>query len=93
MWNESQLYANGTLSVSIPDDFNGDGTVNAADYVVCRKTNGTPAGYNTWRSHFGQTASSGAGAIANAAVPEPATLALLIVGILAMSSGRRVIVS
>ena len=29
-------------------DFNGDGTVDAADYVVWRKTDGTPLGYDTW---------------------------------------------
>ena len=34
--------------------------------------------YNQWRAHFGQTAGSGAGAIVNAAVPEPATLVPLM---------------
>ena len=80
-WNTSQLYTAGVLSVtaaSIPGDYNNNGTVDAADYVVWRKTNGTPAGYNLWRANFGQTAGSGAGANASAAVPEPATLVLLI---------------
>ena len=53
----------------IPGDFNRDGAVDAADFVEWRKTDGTPAGYNIWRSHFGQTAGSGAGANANATVP------------------------
>ncbi len=87
------------LAVAAPGlagDFNGDGVVDAADYVVWRKGLGmtyTQNDYNVWRAHFGQTAGSGAGAGTNAAVPEPATLSLLIVGILAMSSRRRVIVS
>lgn len=62
----------------ISGDYNANGVVDAADYIVWRKTDGTPAGYNAWRAHFGQTAGSGSGASANAAVPEPATLVLLI---------------
>lgn len=34
-------------------DFNCDGSVNAADYVVWRKQDGSQAGYNEWRSNFG----------------------------------------
>ena len=64
--------------IPIPGDFNLDGTVDAADYVVWRKTDGTQAGYIEWRTHFGQPAISGAGARANAAVPEPRTLVLLM---------------
>ena len=58
-------------------DFNHNGTLDAADFVVWRKglgTSYTQYAYNIWRSHFGQTAGSGAGVSANAAVPEPATL-------------------
>lgn len=59
-------------------DFNLDSTVDAAVYVVWRKTNDMQAGYNLWRAHFGQTADIGAGA--NATIPEPrATLLLLAV--------------
>ena len=61
-----------------PGDYNNDLVVNAADYVVWRKTDGTAANYDTWRANFGQTAGSGAGAATNAAVPEPATLVLLM---------------
>ena len=62
-------------------DYNLNGVVDAADYVMWRKNpGGFPAdAYATWRSHFGQTAGSGAGAIANAAVPEPATMVLLTI--------------
>jgi hypothetical protein len=66
-------------------DFNLDGSVDAADYVTWRKGLGTiynQNDYNTWRSNFGQTAGSGAALPSaeslSAAVPEPATLVLLI---------------
>ena len=65
-------------------DFNTDGRVDAADYVVWRKELGTTytqTDYDVWRAHFGQSApgaGSGSGAIANSAVPEPTTLALLM---------------
>jgi hypothetical protein len=44
-------------------DYNNNGVVDAADYVLWRKTpsayGGGPAGYNTWRMNFGKTFSSG----------------------------------
>jgi hypothetical protein len=68
-------------------DYNADGAVDAADYVVWRKNDGTQAGYDTWRAHFGQTAGNGTagyplGASAEplSAVPEPATALLMIAG-------------
>ena len=60
-------------------DFNGDGRVDAADYTVWRDGFGTAystAHYNTWQTNFGNTSpGSGAasGALAAAAVPEPAS--------------------
>jgi hypothetical protein len=93
-WNTSQLDSTGVLSLvaaGLPGDYSGNGSVDAADYVVWRKNNNTavtlpndstpgtsPHDYDVWRSYFGQPPSSGSGATANAAVPEPATLALLI---------------
>jgi glycosidase len=65
-------------SLLLPGDYNHDGILDAADYVVWRKTDGTQAGYNTWRAHFGHPIGSGTGAIANTAVPEPTTLMLLM---------------
>ncbi len=83
IWDTSQLYTTGTLFVvgGLAGDYNHNGIVDAADYVVWRNglgTTYTQNDYNVWRANFGQTAGSGAGAIANAAVPEPTTLALLI---------------
>jgi T5SS/PEP-CTERM-associated repeat protein len=63
---------------ALPGDFNGNGVVDGADYVVWRKIDGTQTGYETWRAHFGQTAGSGSVANSNDAVPESATLVLLI---------------
>jgi hypothetical protein len=64
--------------IAPPGDYNGDGSADAADYVVWRKNDGTPEGYDTWRAHFGQTAGSGSGASGNATVPEPAAMVMLI---------------
>jgi len=66
---------------SAPGDFNNNGVIDDADYVVWRKglgTTYTQADYDVWRAHFGQSAGSGSSAIANVAIPEPATLVLLM---------------
>jgi hypothetical protein len=65
----------------LPGDYDRNDVVEAADYVVWRKNDGTQAGYETWQAHFGQSISSaGSGSVvsANAAVPEPATSVLLM---------------
>lgn len=81
-WNTSQLYTTRTLSVILPGDFNADGKVDAADYVVWRKTGGAQHAYNVWRAHFGQTAASGVALPSAeslpAVVPEPASAILLL---------------
>ena len=92
-WDTSQL-SMGKLSVAatgLPGDYNQNGTVDAADYVVWRNEIGTPAGYNTWRANFGATGGSGSDAAANSFsnpssnVPEPASIALLLTGLAAMT--------
>ena len=85
-----------SLIVALPGDYNHNGTVDAADYVVWRKTldqtgfglaadgNGNDlidqGDFVVWRDHFGQTAGNGVGANANTAVPEPSTLLLTLLG-------------
>jgi hypothetical protein len=59
-----------------PGDYNGNGIVDAADYVVWRKTDGTQVGYDTWLSHFGDMA--GNGSVTSGTIPEPITLALVV---------------
>jgi hypothetical protein len=85
-WNTLALYTSGVLSVieGPGGDFNGDGSVDAADYVVWRKGLGTTFGphhYDEWRANFGT--SPGAGGVAGGAqVPEPLSLFLLIVAVM-----------
>jgi hypothetical protein len=71
---------------TLPGDRNGDGFVNAADYVVWRKNNGMPDLYNTWRDHFGEQS----GPANLALVPEPTTwLSLSITGLASIARRRR----
>jgi hypothetical protein len=77
------------LPEPINADYNGDGTIDAADYVVWRKgesPDDTEAGYEAWKSHFGEP---GAGAGGGGAVPEPAACGLLAISLAALVSVRR----
>ena len=89
-------------SIILSGDFNGNGEVDAADYVVWRKNVSgiyTADDYNTWRAHFGQTLSFGSAASGTAgtggppvaSVPEPTaiTLAALVTVCLAGRAQRR----
>jgi hypothetical protein len=77
-------------------DYNDNGTVDAADYVVWRNTLGSPTvldadgdadgdvdehDYKVWRATFGNTAPAGA-LIQAAAVPEPAGIFLIMLAAL-----------
>jgi hypothetical protein len=64
--------------VPLEGDFNGDGIVDTADYVWWRKSDGTVAGYNTWRTNFGRTTAAGSG-FAATSIPEPATVVLMLI--------------
>ncbi|QDU55112.1 BNR repeat-containing protein [Aeoliella mucimassa] len=87
-WNTTQLGISGMLSVGLAGDYNGDGTVNLADYTVWRDHLGSDwisnrdtlltgvvglDDYQVWKDNFGATLP--AGEFAAQAVPEPATLA------------------
>jgi formylglycine-generating enzyme required for sulfatase activity len=90
----SELDSIGFRVASIPQpeglagDFNGDGMVDAADYVVWRKMNGTPEQYDEWRANFGMT-SPGGGSSHPASVPEPAAWGLFAAGAAWLLSFRR----
>ena len=82
--------------MQILGDYNGDCTVDAANYVVWRDTLGSTTNlaadgsgngfigasdYTFWRARFGNTAGSGSGA----AVPEPKSLLLVLVGVMLLT--------
>jgi hypothetical protein len=72
---------------AVAGDFNGDGKVDAADYVVWRKGAQSQDDYNAWRMNFG--AGTGAGSLVGSAVPEPAALVQLVVAVAAFFAGAR----
>jgi hypothetical protein len=89
------------VTVGVPGDYNNDGAVDAADYVLWRDggplqnegdTPGTvdQADYDFWRARFGAPSGSSA-ALESAAVPEPASAALVIFAVvyLAASLAKR----
>jgi fibronectin-binding autotransporter adhesin len=86
--------------VGVPGDYNQNGTVDAADYVVWRKNVGpgslqneggiSPgvvdgADYNFWRSRFGATSGAGA-ALDGGTVPEPGSALLLVLAFTGLKS-------
>jgi hypothetical protein len=86
------------LPEGVPGDYNNNGAVDAADYVLWREGGPlqnevesvgtvTAADYDAWRARFGNT-TAGSGA-SNPAVPEPAALALLFSAIFGSLFARR----
>jgi endonuclease I len=83
--------------VVLAGDYNRDGVVDSGDYLVWRKSYGQSAAayngadgngdgmidyddYELWVEHFGNVA--GAGSLASAAVPEPASMMLIAMSLL-----------
>lgn len=96
----------GVISVvNLPGDFNADGIVDTADYLVWRKNVGQPAGtlindntgaaigdgqYNLWRASFGNQLGVGSSLNSDgSAVPEPCSIALGIVALAGVGAWRR----
>lgn len=75
--NQIALVAGGSL----PGDYNGDGKVNAADYVLWRKDPAShgndPGGYIMWRQNFGSPPGSGASLPLSSPIPEPSSIAVV----------------
>lgn len=86
-------------------DYNEDDIVDAADFVVWRKAEQTgvadlpndnddpgnigPAEYALWRANFGSTLPGSGSGLGGGAVPEPASVVLVMLGMAAMAMGRR----
>jgi hypothetical protein len=81
------LYFGSAPPIEQPGDENGDGIVDAADYVALRKMEGTPAEYQTWQENFGEGTANGAADLAS--VPEPASWVLLFLGAAVAMKRRR----
>ncbi|HEX2476094.1 MAG TPA: dockerin type I domain-containing protein, partial [Lacipirellulaceae bacterium] len=102
------LYSANAVSLSVAGvagDYNRNGTVDAADYVLWRKTlgqmgvgltadgndNGSidASDYDVWRANFGRTAGAASGSSVGAAAPEPMSCVLLLTAALAAICCRR----
>src|SRR5262249_18269296 len=96
------LEITGPAPPGVPGDYNNNGVVDAADYVLWRKggplqnevdTPGTvnAADYAAWRARFGNT-SGAAGGISSTVIPEPSASVLLCaaaLGVVSLGAGRR----
>jgi hypothetical protein len=99
-WNINYGVNSLVLEVAAPGltgDYNGDGTVDAADYVVWRKglgTTYTQEHYDLWRASFGAVAADGSSASPLTGeplittVPEPHGFVLMLLGSAALLVGQ-----
>lgn len=105
--DDGTIFRDFTVTVSAPPvllgDYNGNNVIDAADYTVWRNLFGTAGplpndatpesvdtdDYDYWKSHFGETL--GGGSVASAAVPEPGTLLVSLLGVVGVGivRGRR----
>ena len=80
---------------ALKGDYNGNHVIDAADYIVWRRSVGTTGGtlpndptpgtidstdYDYWKSHFGATSGAGSASVAGAA-PEPGSVVLFAMGL------------
>jgi hypothetical protein len=100
------VVASGNPTIVVPGltgDYNANGTVDAADYVIWRNNldqsvtlpnDSTPgtvtqADYDEWRNNFGEVADIGGPLGSAAAVPEPGTWLLVLAAVAMSSFGTR----
>jgi hypothetical protein len=76
----------------VAGDYNGNGKVDAADYVLWRNGDSpddSQAGYNLWKANFGNPPGSGS-ALGSGVVPEPSSLVLVgLVCLTVLAVGHR----
>jgi WD40-like Beta Propeller Repeat len=72
-------------------DFDSDGDVDGDDFLYWQINDGSPAGLQLWQDQFGNVASSAVAA--STGVPEPATGLMLMLGMMALTAGRRAAMS
>lgn len=83
-------------------DFNNNGVVDAADYVVWRNTSPTttlpnddspgvvdPSDYADWRANFGKVGRAGSGALHVRSIPEPAGVLIVLTAMLVAGLVRK----
>jgi hypothetical protein len=77
-------------AATLSGDYNSDGVVDAADYVVWRKTDGNnPAGFALWRANFGNMLSGSGSQLSDSNVPEPSTVQLCVATVIVTNVVRR----
>jgi hypothetical protein len=83
-FNPNHIVLSNFLPNTLPGDFNDDGVVDGADFVMWRKVDLGPAAYNTWRQHFGESLGGGSSAdVFDGAVPEPSSSLALAASVIA----------
>jgi hypothetical protein len=76
------------LSVILDGDFNKDGVVDGADYVMWRKTNISGfENYTLWTRNFGNTLPGGGGGLGG--VPEPSAMAIVLLASCGLAIRRK----
>lgn len=90
---------NSAVPAGVPGDYNGNGVVDAGDYVQWRKggvlqNEGVTPGSNTaedytfWRSRYGATSGSGSG-LGRSTIPEPSSAMLFVAAMLVWMGNHR----
>ena len=96
------LSVTGAGPVGVSGDYNNNGVVDAADYVVWKNAGATDtlandttpgtvssADYDVWRANFGKTPGSGSSLGGSTAVPEPTSMLLVVLGVAGLFASRR----
>jgi hypothetical protein len=90
--------------VELAGDYNNNGAVDAADYIVWRNTLGSPtepaadgnhdnvvdlADYGIWRNNFGRSSAGSGSLVGVSPIPEPASLLLVFAAISSAFTARK----